>query len=869
MAKDRIKIKGDARSVDLHGEWHLSNLDRTVQTTGSVPGQVHLDLLRAKVLQDDPYYGINYVKDSMRKIIHNTWVFEKEILVEFSLDHRIVILDCEGLDTITTVYLNGTPIGSTNNQFRRYLFDVSSTLQKGSNLLCIKFEDAVSYANAKAKSYPYYVPDLFNMSSAQHGFPFRNFIRKEQCSFSWDWGPAFAPCGIWRPISLKFDDRGVLVKNWLANAFLNSVLDSWEVQVIIDISSHESQKLSAKFLFDDGLPMSEHNFFVSAGNCTVTHSIILEKSNVKLWWPRKYGDPTMYNLNVALFNEYGFEVASHVFYLGFRTCELIQDALVPGNPGDAFKIRVNGVDVFAKGTNWIPGHVFDSLMTSGKKKSLLESCVAANMNCLRIWGGGIYETDEFYKACNDLGIMVWQEFMFACALYPTDKEFLDNVKVEVSDQVRRLMTHPCIILWSGNNENQEFMVKGWDEATVQNPYIFTVDYHKLYVDTIMSILQTLDTSRSFISTSPSAGLISTVPYTERYILKDSERGLYGDVHFYDYKHNGLHVEYYPNSRFVSEYGAQSMPSFQIWKKISSQNDWHPLSKLSVHRNHHGNGQVEMLEQIEYQFRLPKDLSEYYHSDPSSLPEISAERQAKIFDIFCYLTQCVQARSITAQTEHYIRGRSQGSHTMGALYWQLNDIWPAPTWSSIEHGGRWKPLHYYTKHSFDDVLVSGFQPVELRSFEIHISNDRSVPIEGSLDVRSYKIGSGQLTRDTTISFSVNGYSSKAIAKIGSSLLGGEIIEDSPQLLFATATVTSDASKEVFEMLPQTFPARDPFPLNCLEIDLKIEIKEFAVEKESFGEYYQVVFKLQSSALAGIVWLEWNRDEIEGYFEENAF
>ncbi|KAF9204681.1 hypothetical protein BGZ49_005003 [Haplosporangium sp. Z 27] len=631
----------------------------------SLKGQVHLDLLRAKVLQDDPYYGLNYVKDSMRKIIHNTWVFEKEILVEFSLDHRIVILDCEGLDTITTVYLNGTPIGSTSNQFRRYLFDVSSTLQKGSNLLCIKFEDAVSYANAKAKSYPYYVPDMFNMSSAQHGFPFRNFIRKEQvtnipylkvCSFSWDWGPAFAPCG-------------------------------------------------------------------------------------------------------------------------FRTCELIQDALVPGNSGDAFKIRVN----------------------------------------------------EFYKACNDLGIMVWQEFMFACALYPTDKEFLDNVKVEVSDQVRRLMTHPCIILWSGNNENQEFMVKG----------------------------------------SPSAGLISTVPYTERYILKDSERGLYGDVHFYDYKHNGLHVEYYPNSRFVSEYGAQSMPSFQIWKKISSQNDWHPLSKLSVHRNHHGNGQVEMLEQIEYQFRLPKDLSEYYHSDPSSLPEISAERQAKIFDIFCYLTQCVQARSITAQTEHYIRGRSQDSHTMGALYWQLNDIWPAPTWSSIEHGGRWKPLHYYMKHSFDDVLVSGFQPVELRSFEIHISNDRSVPIEGSLDVRSYKIGSGQLTRDTTTSFSVNGYSSKAIAKIGSSLLGGENTEDSPQLLFATATVSSDESKEVFEMLPQTFPARDPFPLNCLEIDPKIEIKEFAVEKESFGEYYQVVFKLQSSALAGIVWLEWNRDEIEGYFEENAF
>ncbi|KAF9403921.1 hypothetical protein BGX21_007490 [Mortierella sp. AD011] len=751
MSNDLNKCEA-AGVIRLHGEWHLSSLDKSVQTIASVPvplkGQVHLDLIRAEILQEDPYYGTNYVKDSMRKIIGTTWVFEKEILVEENLDHRIGILDCEGLDTVATVFLNNILIGSTNNQFRRYMFDVSTTLRTGSNILHIQFESAVSYANTKAKEYPYYVPDMFNMSSAQHGFPCRNFIRKEQVS--------------------------------------------------VEISSVKAQTLSTVFKFDGGLPTSESTFSVNTGESTFNHSIFLKKSQVKLWWPRNYGQSTTYTLEVTLVNESGSNIASHVFQCGFRTCELIQDTLVQGEPGSAFKFRVNGMDVFAKGSNWIPGHVFDKQMTTEKKRSLLESCVAANMNQLRVWGGGIYETDEFYQMCDELGIMVWQEFMFACALYPTNKEFLDNVKLEVSDQVRRLMIHPCIVLWSGNNENQEFMVKG---------YAKEVDYYKLYVDTIMSTLQTLDISRPFISTSPSAGLISTTPYTERYVLKDNERGLYGDVHFYDYRHNGLHVEYYPNSRFVSEYGAQSMCSYSSWKTISSPDDWHPLSKFSVHRNHHGNGQREMLEQIEYQFQLPNNLSKYYHSDPESLSNVPVQQRGNLFDVFCYLTQCVQARSITAQTEHY------------------NNY---------------------------DMKIPGY-----------------VPIEGYMIVRSYKIDDNQFETGSSIPFSVDGHSSKYLSQVKGDLLGDGSGDNSPRLLFATATVVTGGRKEVFEMLPQTFPTRDAFPLNCLEIDPRVSIDEFSVEKGPSSEGYRVFITLRSSALAGMVWLEWSESKMEGYFEENAF
>ncbi|KAI8362914.1 glycoside hydrolase superfamily [Mortierella sp. GBAus27b] len=858
------------RRIDLNGEWQLSSKESSIVTAATVPGQAHVDLIQAKIIQDDPYYGTNYVKNSMRKFIEDTWVFEKELIFQDKLEYTTAMLVCEGLDTIAKVTLNGIQIGSTDNQFRRYLFDVSSVLKSGVNTLRIEFEDAVKFAMTKAKAYPYYVPDMFNMSAAQHGFPCRNFIRKEQCSFSWDWGPGFAPCGIWRPIYLALDEQGILVKNWRVSTSFASSDNAWKVELQASVFSQQKQRLMLRCRFLEPLSVStpENEFIVGTGDTQMEYSFTLEKSLVRQWWPRGYGEPALYMLTVELLNEDGLCVASSDFRLGFRTCELIQDPIGTGQLGDAFNFRVNGEDIYAKGTNWIPGHVFDRMMTMEMKRSLLQSCVAANMNMIRIWGGGRYETDEFYQLCDELGIMVWQEFMFACALCPTDDAFLDNVKHEVSDQVNRLMIHPSIVLWSGNNENQEFMVKGWDQATVKNPYVFTVDYHKLYIETIMKTLYTLDTSRPFISTSPSAGVISNNPYTERYVLQESERGLYGDVHFYDYKHNGLHVENYPNARFVSEYGAQSMPSFMNWKKISSPDDWHPLSAFSVHRNHHGNGQSEMLAQIEYQWQLPASLSEYFNSDPKTLLDVPANTRERLFDIFCYLTQCAQAHSITGQTEHYIRGRGEASRTMGALYWQLNDIWPAPTWSSIEHGGRWKPLHYYIQHAFADVLVSGYQAPGERSFRIHISNDKPVPINGMLRVRSFDFTSCEFRTQDPILYSVGSRTSQLITIVEGEILGGG--DDlRPQLLVAEATVETADEVSVFGMLPQTFPVREAFPLECLPRGPMITISSFQDVQGVPDDRRMVQITLQSSAIAGLVWLEWTSDEIEGYFTENAF
>ncbi|KAF9156128.1 hypothetical protein BG015_007170 [Linnemannia schmuckeri] len=758
-------------SLDLNGQWRLSNQDETVQVPATVPGQVHLDLIQANIIDNDPYYGTNYVKESMRKIIDNAWTLERT----FDLDQNFTyaILDCEGLDTLASIVLNGAVIGSTDNQFRHHHLDITKALVAKSNVLRITFYNAVRISKDKADAYPYYVPDMFNMSAAQHGFPNRNFVRKEQL-----------------------------------RTYVYSSCD---------------QHLQLKVHFDGGLPSIEHIFRIAAGDHTLQHSFSVDKSLVKLWWPRGYGEQNLYKLVASLLNDRGSMLASHSFQCGFRTCDLVQKPLVNGQPGDSFHFRVNDINMFAKGANWIPGHVFDSLMTMEKKRSLLKSCVNANMNMIRIWGGGRYEVDEFYQVCDELGIMVWQEFM-------------------------------------------------WDKVTVNNPYIFTIDYYRLYIETIMATLHTVDTSRPFVSTSPSAGLISEHPYTERYVLQENEGGLYGDVHFYDYKHNGLHVEHYPKARFVSEYGAQSMPSFKAWKKVSTSKDWHPLSKLSIHRNHHGNGQQEMLQQIDFQFALPSSLRSYFYADSdTSGSMVAPATRESLFDLFCYLTQCVQARSIVGQTEHYLRGRGTTSCTMGALYWQLNDIWPAPTWSSIEHGGTWKPLHYFIKRAFADVLVSGYQPQGELSFHIHIANDKAAAIKGHLRVKTVDMRSGRMLLASVVPISVKAHDSKFIAEFDASYLLGGTSTSTFCLVLATVVINeSDGMEQVFEMLPQTFPTRDAFPIESCLSNPKISTKIERVEEHPKGGHgYDIYLSVSSEAVAGLVWLEWKQDEIVGHFDDNAF
>ncbi|XP_044080327.1 beta-mannosidase isoform X4 [Neovison vison] len=375
----------------------------------------------------------------------------------------------------------------------------------------------------------------------------------------------------------------------------------------------------------------------------------------------------------------------------FRTVELIEEP-IEGSQGLSFYFKINGLPIFLKGSNWIPADSFQDRVTSDLLRLLLQSVVDANMNTLRVWGGGIYEQDEFYRLCDELGIMVWQDFMFACALYPTNQDFLNSVRAEVAYQIRRLKYHPSIIIWGGNNENEAALMMNWYNIPARELHTYIKDYVVLYVKNIRKIVLAEDKTRPFIISSPTNGAESV---KEGWLSVNPYDNNFGDVHFYDYTSDCWDWKVFPKARFVSEYGYQSWPSFSTLKKVSSKEDWSYNSKFSLHRQHHADGNSEMLRQVEFHFTLPES------PDP-----------LQAFKDTIYLTQVTQAQCVKIETEFYRRSRSEivdgQGYTMGALYWQLNDIWQAPSWASLEYGGKWKMLHYFARHFFAPLLPVGFE-----------------------------------------------------------------------------------------------------------------------------------------------------------------
>ena len=374
--------------------------------------------------------------------------------------------------------------------------------------------------------------------------------------------------------------------------------------------------------------------------------------------------------------------------VGFRTVELVQEPL---SQGLSFYFKINNKPIFMKGSNWIPAHVIPTLNTRDQYYDLLYSAREAHMNMLRVWGGGIYELDSFYDIADELGILIWQDFMFACSMYPADQETLQTVSEEVRQQVRRLQHHASLALWAGNNENEAALRGNW-YGTDSNYQQYKEDYVKLYVDTIKPIVEEEDNSRAYLVSSPGNGKASE---DEGYIAEHPYDSKYGDTHFYNYRDNNWDWRIYPATRFASEYGFQSWPAFNILEPVSEVWDWSFSSAWMNHRQHHPGGNLELL----WQINLNLDL------DQDSLNNVQGLQE------FLYLTQVYQAVSLKTETETYRRHMRPADHetgeglTMGALYWQLNDIWQGASWSSLEHGGRWKLSHYYAEQFFKPTIVS--------------------------------------------------------------------------------------------------------------------------------------------------------------------
>lgn len=654
----------------------------------TVPGCIHTDWYKhiGPDTEHNPFYRFN--DDKWRNIADKNWEYEKTFSVDGTLmKHKEQWLVCEGLDTIANVSLNSRPLGTARNMFIRHFFNITGILQNYFNSIRISFESATRYANKSRSTLKYPIPPECP-PDVQHGFCHVNLIRKEQSSFSWDWGPGFATQGIWKPIYLVGIEQVLLTDISISYNWDSEDL-SIDVRFLVAGSVQNASGTISLFVDELSILNVSHAVAINSKNPSTNILQKIPQKTIKLWWPNGQGEQKLYNITVEFNTDDLEDHFSKTIWFGFRKVDLVQ-APIHGSAGLSFYLKINDRPIFAKGSNWIPADAFPTRASSDNYTNLLQSAKDANMNILRVWGGGIYESDEFYELADSMGIMIWHDFMFACAMYPSDAKFLESVSQEVGDALWRLKSHPSIILWAGNNENEAALATNWYNTSSKFE-LYRRDYIMLYVDTIGKVVAGLDSTRPFLTSSPTNGYEST---QEDWVAKNPYDTHYGDTHYYNYDIDCMDWKKFPKTRFASEYGYQSFSSVQTMLAVSVPTDLTWNSTFILQRNHHSDGNNQILRQILKHFNISV-----------------AESGEKYFANLVYLSQIMQGLCYKSETEFYRRSRSEvvhgEGHTMGALYWQLNDVWQTTSWSSIEYGGKWKVVQYLARKFFANTALSAY------------------------------------------------------------------------------------------------------------------------------------------------------------------
>jgi beta-mannosidase len=652
--------------------WTFRKLTESNWFPAKVPGTVHTDLL-ANQLIPDPFFGAN--EKQLQWIENDDWQYQTTFNIskeEFS--NQNCELQFDGLDTFAEVYLNGTQILSANNMFRTWKVEVKKLLKIGQNKLEIKFESAVKKGKEAAKKLTYTLPGDEKI-----------FTRKAQYQFGWDWGPRFVTAGIWRKVQLHFWNSARVVTIKYNQRLLSDSMA--ELEFLITIHS----LIKGKFQIE--INDKKENIQLQKGDnvISISHSI----QNPKRWWPNGIGEAHLYPFKISLTQNKAI-IDARKLNIGIRTIELIQEK---DEIGKSFYFKVNGKPVFMKGANVIPPDSFLPRATDSVYKSMVKNAVDANMNMLRVWGGGVYAEDSFYDECDQNGILVWQDFMFACAMYPGDEAFLENVKQEVIDNVTRLQNHPSIALWCGNNENDE----GWHNWGWQKQYKYTAqdstkiwnDYQKLFHEIIPQTLDGLLTKNEnrYWPSSPSIG------------WGKKESLLEGDSHYWGVWWGMEPFEMYQKKvgRFMSEYGFQSMPDSKTFHAFAKSDELHFDSETVKTHQKHPTGYKTINEYMARDFKVPTNFEDY-----------------------SYVSQLLQAEGMKIAIEAH----RTDPKCMGTLFWQANDCWPVTSWSSVDYYGRWKAFQYQAKRSFEKVLISVKETTT--AYVIFLINDSVENFGGDFD-----------------------------------------------------------------------------------------------------------------------------------------
>ncbi|WP_294251551.1 glycoside hydrolase family 2 protein [uncultured Chryseobacterium sp.] len=679
----RLLIHGQVSERSLSAEkWQFKNTKENTWLAAKVPGTVHLDLMTNNVIPD-PYKDENEKK--VQWVENEDWEYQTKFnLSNAELQHQNIDLIFLGLDTFSEVYLNGKLVKNTDNMFRTWTIPAKDYLKNSENIVQVRFKSAITVGKELAQKIPFTMPES----------P-RSFVRKAQYQFGWDWGPRLVTAGIWKDVKLNFWDQAKVEKIRIEQKSMTG--KQADLQVNAEIFAEKPGQYS---LLING---KKQDITLKPGSNTV--SVPYQIPNPKRWQPNGWGQPNLYTITITLQKE-GKRIAEKTERIGLRTVELIQEKDAQGK---SFYFKVNGQPMYAKGTNWIPGDSFSPRMTKEKYQKLIKDCKEANMNMIRVWGGGIYEDDEFYKACDENGILVWQDFMFAGSFYPADDAFQKNIELEVKDQIARLQNHASLALWCGNNEIDEAIVNwGYQKQfkySKNDSLQVWKDYKTIFQQVIPDAIRKYATADKQIywPSSPSIGWGHKESLTE------------GDSHYWGVWWGEQPFEIYNEKvpRFASEYGFQGMPTLETTKSMfSGKPDLSLQNGIIKAHEKHSRGWEIIDNYMKRDYVVPKDFVKYN-----------------------YVSQLLQARGMQIAMEAHRRARP---YNMGTLYWQLNDCWPVVSWSSIDYLGNWKALHYQVKRSFENqaVLVEKKEGM-LNFYGINDGLSKSKEVSLELKVNNFK------------------------------------------------------------------------------------------------------------------------------------
>lgn len=698
------------KSIDLTGRWqfkandapqdqaHLPKRYRSLQKwmKATVPGTVHTDLLALKKIPD-PYYRMNELDLQWIDLV--SWIYRRE----FSVDSEFLSADkvelvAEGLDTYVNIKINGTAVAETDNMFVTHRIDAKDMLLVGENVIEILFDSPTLRARALEEQYGKHLAAFDSR---------RVYVRKAQYSFGWDWGPRFPTSGVWLPIRLEARSVARVESAYAKVISLDG--EKAVISVAVELEKYQNEKLEVRIQIGFGDEQCQRTWSGYAASISQEFEI----PHPRLWWPNGYGAQPLYSLTVSVLLG-AKEIDTHRSQFGIRQLRLLQE---PDAEGKSFIFEINGERIFCKGADWIPADNFIPRIGEKKYRRLLTMANEANMNMLRVWGGGIYEQDIFYDLCDEFGIMVWQDFMYACATYPGEEWFVRKAIDEAESVVKRLRQHPSIAVWCGNNECEW----GWHDSTQR--HIDEMPGAAIFRDKLAEVCGRLDGTRPYWRTTP-----------------------FGEGHPNDERNGNQHHwkvwafwedfrEYQQSKpRFVTEFGFESPPKKETLMGVTLPSDRHIQSKVLEHHN----------KQVRATERLYAFLSGHF--------KVTGDYEDVI-----YKMQLVQAEALKCGVEHW---RRRKFWTAGTLYWQLDDCWPVFSWSSIDYDLRPKASYYYTKRFYAPILVSLVENGDV--VECWISNDTLSDVDGVFSVQSENLD-GRILRKTTSKISVPKNSSMCVLK----------------------------------------------------------------------------------------------------------